>query len=646
MPATRKGVVQSSVLPVLFKSVEGKPMSFYLRPGPLKRQLKQLITAGGGTVSNVQQPGSILLVDPEERCSIPQSATHRYVSTQYIHDCMEKNEQLNLEDYRLTPIVAQRQSARLSSRGSSPSLSEGRLPYTPQEDAAILEYVNNHKSEVGGNRLWKEMEQQRLTAHSWQSMKKRYQMRLAKNQMEDEAQTAQSEEKEVEEKAEDPDVQKPEEETASPQKHPAETDPTQVEEQSVPAGSHSENKGAEDDELQADGPLAETSDTPQAEGPHVDVQAEDEASAEEAAQPEGDEPQLQAAAPPETPPRSSNRKLKDKQKASPGPASSPRRMTRRRLELEASSSPQPLGEKLQSSSSTPPPQISERGESAVMPNQQEAGTSGEPPPKKSRGENAKPLTESESEDSDDADTLESLESDESDPEPQIAPEPKQKRPQRAKEPKQKRPKQKRPMGLLELAASEFDTGSSEDEASDQAAARKSLPWPPEGYRVPGWAPLLTSVSPAVAEPALFLPPIPESTSAMSTPHLFIFHEESQELVDPSLSAAPPHAPPAGGAAALSLTQVQLEEDMQMIRELMALSEQDLETVTKALLRTGGDTSAALELLLNPSSAPGPFWSCADDSGLLSSDPDVLRELQNKYGEEEVAKRIAFLEVER
>lgn len=38
----------------------------------------------------------------------------RYISTQYIRDCIEKNEQLNLEDYRVNPVVGPKKSARLN----------------------------------------------------------------------------------------------------------------------------------------------------------------------------------------------------------------------------------------------------------------------------------------------------------------------------------------------------------------------------------------------------------------------------------------------------------------------------------------------------------------------------------------------------
>ncbi len=67
-------------------------------------------------------------------------------------------------------------------------------------------------------------------------------------------------------------------------------------------------------------------------------------------------------------------------------------------------------------------------------------------------------------------------------------------------------------------------------------------------------------------------------------------------------------------------------------------------MTKALLRTSGDFSVARDLLLDPSSVPGPFWIHDDDALLLSGDPDMRQQLQEKYGEENVAKRIIFLEV--
>lgn len=68
-------------------------------------------------------------------------------------------------------------------------------------------------------------------------------------------------------------------------------------------------------------------------------------------------------------------------------------------------------------------------------------------------------------------------------------------------------------------------------------------------------------------------------------------------------------------------------------------------MTKALLKTSGDFSAALNLLLNPSLFSGPFWNKFDDNLLLSRDPDACQQLQEKYGDAELAKRVVFLEME-
>uniref|UniRef100_A0A3P8S4F8 Telomeric repeat-binding factor 2-interacting protein 1 n=1 Tax=Amphiprion percula TaxID=161767 RepID=A0A3P8S4F8_AMPPE len=358
MPSKQENVVQPAYSPVLFMNVDGEPMSFFLRPGPAKRKLQPLITAGGGRLSNVQQPGVILLMDTEERSITPVQLFHITNMKHYIHDCIEKNEQLDLEDYRLNPGVVQRTSARLNrSKESSPRLPGGRLPYTPEDDAAILNYVSKHKTETGGNRLWQQMEKQDVTSHSWQSMKYRYKV-LAKKQ-----------------------------------------------------------------------------------SPVVDLE------------------------------------------------------------------------------------------------------------------------------------------------------------------------------------------TTEDNKATEEETETSCP------------------KPAATEPAA----VSEAANAQFNTHLFIFDSESQEEDSQSIVGGRPATasnpePLVNKDAAFSLTQTQLEEDKQRIRELMNQTGQDLVSVTKALLKTSGDFTAALDLLLNPSSISGPFWNRCDDNLLLSVDPVVRQQLQEKYGEESVAKRIVFLEV--
>ncbi|XP_077133331.1 telomeric repeat-binding factor 2-interacting protein 1-like [Ranitomeya variabilis] len=71
------------------------PMRFYVRPGPLKRQLSPLITSGGGIMCSVQEPGAFLLADPGEGLGI------QYISSSYITDCVRSNRRLSPRSYRL-----------------------------------------------------------------------------------------------------------------------------------------------------------------------------------------------------------------------------------------------------------------------------------------------------------------------------------------------------------------------------------------------------------------------------------------------------------------------------------------------------------------------------------------------------------------
>ncbi|OCT62022.1 telomeric repeat-binding factor 2-interacting protein 1 isoform X1 [Xenopus laevis] len=90
--ATLGGLTHSHTL---FVEDDGTPVRFYIPPGPLKRQLYQLIIHGGGEMCRLQQPGALLL-------STPGSAQGaQYVSTAYVMDCVRKGELLDVDDYRL-----------------------------------------------------------------------------------------------------------------------------------------------------------------------------------------------------------------------------------------------------------------------------------------------------------------------------------------------------------------------------------------------------------------------------------------------------------------------------------------------------------------------------------------------------------------
>ncbi|XP_066050327.1 telomeric repeat-binding factor 2-interacting protein 1 [Chamaea fasciata] len=133
----------------LFLWDDGRPMRFYLRPGLAKLRLAPLVLAGGGRLCRVQEPGAVLLVQPGE--AAPDGA----VSTEYVTECVERNQRLPLESFLLA--------------------ARGRLAFTEAEDAALLQAVRGQGTvRVSGRALWIELERSGLTRHSWQAMRDRY----------------------------------------------------------------------------------------------------------------------------------------------------------------------------------------------------------------------------------------------------------------------------------------------------------------------------------------------------------------------------------------------------------------------------------------------------------------------------------------
>ncbi|XP_062966201.1 telomeric repeat-binding factor 2-interacting protein 1 isoform X2 [Cynocephalus volans] len=165
----------------LFVREDGSSMSFYVRPSPAKRRLSTLILHGGGTVCRVQEPGAVLLAQPGEALA---ETSGDFISTQYILDCVERNERLELEAYRLGPASAADQDPETKPGASAEGAAElelqplsGRIAFTNADDVAILTYVKENArspSSVTGNALWKAMEKSSLTQHSWQSLRDRY----------------------------------------------------------------------------------------------------------------------------------------------------------------------------------------------------------------------------------------------------------------------------------------------------------------------------------------------------------------------------------------------------------------------------------------------------------------------------------------
>ncbi|NXA71428.1 TE2IP protein, partial [Thryothorus ludovicianus] len=133
----------------LFLWDDGRPMRFYLRPGLAKLRLAPLLLAGGGRLCRVQEPGAVLLAEPGD------VAPDEAVSTEYVTECVERNQRLPLEPFLLA--------------------ARGRVDFTEAEDAALLRAVRGQGTvRVSGRALWIELERSGLTRHSWQAMRDRY----------------------------------------------------------------------------------------------------------------------------------------------------------------------------------------------------------------------------------------------------------------------------------------------------------------------------------------------------------------------------------------------------------------------------------------------------------------------------------------
>ncbi|XP_066098141.1 telomeric repeat-binding factor 2-interacting protein 1 [Saccopteryx bilineata] len=166
----------------LFVREDGSSMVFYVRPSPAKRRLSTFILHGGGTLCRVQEPGAVLLAQPGETAA---EASGDFISTQYILDCVERNERLDLEAYRLGMAPAAEQApdtkpgAQAQGAAAEPERQphKERIAFTDADDLAILTYVKENArstSSVTGTALWKAMEKSSLTQHSWQALKDRY----------------------------------------------------------------------------------------------------------------------------------------------------------------------------------------------------------------------------------------------------------------------------------------------------------------------------------------------------------------------------------------------------------------------------------------------------------------------------------------
>uniref|UniRef100_A0A3Q3QEP6 Telomeric repeat-binding factor 2-interacting protein 1 n=1 Tax=Monopterus albus TaxID=43700 RepID=A0A3Q3QEP6_MONAL len=376
MLSKRRHVAKSDISPVLFMTVDGEPMSFFLRPSPNKVKLQPLITAGGGLLCNVQRSGAILLIDPEERGSVPETSKYCLVYSVCI---LIAGIYIKIVYLYKSPDVCLQ-------------LLLGRAAYTPEEDAAILSYVRNHMTQTGGNRLWQEMEKKCVTSHSWQSMKHRYKTQLAKKL------SGVEEVKTIKEKTK---VIYLEGVASSISPIAVDSTPANVEDQTCSSlqeevqhvKPQTDVPAAES--TQAEIAATETSGSPQPKGLCLDSQTDVHPIPAESTEPK----------------RAKAQSVISPQKGtvldSPMVEQPQRRITRRQLVLEPSSSPETYGKKLRSSSTSAEkpsssPQPLKKTKSAVKSPLQKDSAVDQSPSKRAKGKTVAAVEESQREESEEA----------------------------------------------------------------------------------------------------------------------------------------------------------------------------------------------------------------------------------------------------
>ncbi|KAL6464887.1 hypothetical protein MHYP_G00272040 [Metynnis hypsauchen] len=528
----------SATSPVLFLNTKGEPMRFFIRPGPTKAQLQPLIANGGGILCRTQEPTAILLADPGEIHAVVDGAGQFYISTQYIRECVLQNKQLDIEQYRFSNLQpVQTRAASRKQRGS------GRMGYSLEDDAAILDFISKRRHEAKGNRVWQQMERDGVTAHTWQSMKNRF-LKHLQHKLTDKS----------------PGKKKkvlPLKESSSSEDNVSQTSPQKKDAKKAPVTSSYD------------------SDATQITPTHQS------------------DPQ-----------------------SSPEKSSSPQRPSSERNQTLA-----PSDEIEKEASGDKPDQESSLEQQLCQQDSEQPEVS----PKRARMD--QDVTEKETTDG---------------PNNQLTtPTETRQKPSRT---------HGRKLGILERAAREFEdsqmlddsqdarplsrtssVNSETDECQIMAAREKAVreqeaencnaqQQPTQAQKTSG--PLDDGPGPSSAA-------IPVTSNA----HMFIFDQESQEDLTQSSQSEP-------------LSQ-DLLETKQHIVNLMEESKKDLVEVMKALLKASGNVTTARLYLLEgyDPKVHGPIWTKLDDEILLSNDSSELEELNVKYGEGSVLKRVAFLKAQ-
>ncbi|XP_056304224.1 telomeric repeat-binding factor 2-interacting protein 1 isoform X2 [Danio aesculapii] len=598
----------SKISPVLFLDPGGQSMRFFVRPGPTKMQLHPLITSGGGNLCRNQEPGAILLIDPTDATNATPNTGQKYISTKYIRDCVEQNQQLDPKDYAITigPSVQTRMALR--NQGS------GRLGYSLEDDAAILKFIEKRQQDAKGNLVWKEMEKRRVTEHSWQSMKDRFLKHLQQKLADKTTKKSPLKrkplsfvqsplrKKKVVEISEDESVQ----EADCPEATMA------TETVSIHPPASPERASSPPEEPQAAGEPSQTSSN----------DSQDETCVLVLETPETENPRLEEDAPNEPNKHSSLKKKRHKASKTSTTDSRSSRLEedpdgQHIPDANEHSSPKKKKQKACKNSTTDSrsSRLEEDPDEQHIPDESNEQSS----PNKTRQITSKSST-SDSRNPRGDQGSNAISS------------PSKTRPTNSKA---STPDSKK-LGILAKAAKEFEDSDVMDESEEcENPCEVPIAEPSDAQE--------SSATPAT----LAKEPEGQAESHEETqPDSPMSEEErpgpSSTVVQPSLNSS------------INCSQIRATPEETLSRDLLEVKEQvinlmretkkDLVEVTKALLKASGDFKRARVYLVNgyDHETHGPLWTRLDDETLLVADPYELEQLQSKFGEEEVTRRKSFL----
>jgi len=156
---------------------DGKPMAFFLCNIAKSEATKwiKLIQDLGGEVHNTYNANVKALAKDTHNVSITDQPIY---SLKFVEECAKKNELLDIDHFQFaTPPTTKASSSPSPSPkkvATSPRKWK-RVAYTKEDDNKLLQFISEHPDlSPGGTKLWRLMENQKVTDHTWESLRTRF----------------------------------------------------------------------------------------------------------------------------------------------------------------------------------------------------------------------------------------------------------------------------------------------------------------------------------------------------------------------------------------------------------------------------------------------------------------------------------------